>query len=229
MSTKGSLLFLLLLLAPGTYVRVHAQDVEQPPATHIAAPSGISFWTVVDRAITAKKANVGDPVKLKLLSDLQLGDVVIPKRAVLIAEIRDLRRPDEVDGHTKMSIVLQRAEWDGSTAEFNGWIVEGYYPGEKPPIGSGTSDMQAARANKERETSSRISIDGSLGYDLPPQLRDKMGMGAFPAPIENSKSGGGNLIILDDKDAIKRGWPGGRVVDGTLLRFQSNPPAKPPK
>ena len=227
MSTKTCVLFLLLLLAPGTYVRGQAQDTDRPPATHIAVPkTGISFWTVAGQTINAKKANIGDAVKLKLLSDLQVGEMIIPKSAVLIAEIRELRRPDEADGHTKIGIFLQRAEWDGSTAEFNARIAEAYYPGEKQPIG-GFSDLQAFRVGKEREQGTgRVRYEGSIGYDMPAELIGKMGVGAFPAPIEDSKSGGGKLIILDDKDAMKRGWPSGRIVEGTCLRFQSDASAK---
>jgi hypothetical protein len=227
-STKGILLFMLLLLAPFTCVLGQAPDPNQSAAKHVAVPSGTSFWTVMERGIAAKKANVGDAVKLKLVSDLSLGEVVVPKRAVLIAQIQELRRPDEADGRTKIGIVLQRAEWDELSAEFNAGVVEGYYPGEAP-IGSGLSDMGAFRTNKARETGARTSYGLSIGFDMPVELRSKMGEGAFPAPIENSKSGGGALIVVDDKGAMKRGWPSGRIVEGTAIRFESNAPAKAQK
>ena len=106
---KKRVLFLLPAVLLG--VACLAQD------TANSLPAGVQFPAQLITHLDARKAKVGDEVKLEVTANLRGpgGVVVLPKGAKLIGSVTDARDRSAGDGESRLSFMISRAEWHGGS------------------------------------------------------------------------------------------------------------------
>jgi uncharacterized membrane protein YgcG len=106
---KKRLLFLLPAVLLGVACR--AQD------TANTLPAGVQFPAQLITHLDARKAKVGDEVKLEVTANLRGpgGAVVLPKGAKLIGSVTDARDRSAGEGESRLSFMISKAEWHGGS------------------------------------------------------------------------------------------------------------------
>jgi hypothetical protein len=149
----------LVFLVTGWAMIVVGQEPPLQPATRSVAtgeaapesvvPNGVRFLLRMKSAVTSTSANAGDAVNLQLLQDVKDShdQVRVPRKAKLSAHVVGARAYTK-DLDARLSIVVDRAEWEGHSVQLNGVIsAVPRYPGLTPtwkgpggPVGATIGD-----------------------------------------------------------------------------------------
>ena len=129
---KKRVLFLLPAVLLG--VACLAQD------TANTLPAGVQFPAQLITHLDARKAKVGDEVKLEVTANLRGpgGAVVLPKGAKLIGSVTDARDRSAGEGESRLSFMISKAEWHGGAMALHAVPTAVTAPkmgAERPPSG----------------------------------------------------------------------------------------------
>ncbi len=84
----------------------------------------VDIFTELQTKLDARKAKVGDPVRLKLLHALlSKGKVVIPEGATLVGSVTEVATRAESQPESRLAIRIERAEWKHNSVPFVALIV----------------------------------------------------------------------------------------------------------
>lgn len=136
MKRLAACLFLLTLEA----LAQKNAGVSPPSSGDVSLPDGTRISVMLNTTLNAKKARVGDLVKLEVTRDVTTADgkVPIPAGSKLVGRVSVAMAFTKVNPESQLSIVVERAEWKKRRVVLNGFIVGSI----RPPS---TFDLMAVR------------------------------------------------------------------------------------
>jgi len=114
----------LLFLAVGL-VSLGAYCQNQAPSTAATVPDRTVIPAVLRTSIDAKDGKVGKEIELLVSDDVrdESGKVLIPKQAKLIGHVTEAVPWTKNSPESKISIVVERAEWKGHSVALRSFIA----------------------------------------------------------------------------------------------------------
>ena len=123
--------YALVFLAMGWTLIAAGQEPPLPAARSVATeaasesvvPNGVRFLLRIENTVTSTAANAGDAVNLELLQDVKgpRDQVLVPRKAKLSAHVVGAR-PYAKEHDARVSILVDRAEWEGHSVPLSGVI-----------------------------------------------------------------------------------------------------------
>ncbi len=101
---------------------VSMAGVQQP----VPAPNagGVDILAELQTTLDARRARVGDPVRMRLLHALLAkGKVAVPEGATLAGHITEVARRTDANPESRLAIRIDRAEWKRHSVPFEAFIV----------------------------------------------------------------------------------------------------------
>jgi len=122
--TRTSLLAFSVLAASIAFGQ--AGDKTPPSSMEVVIPDGTFIRAELKKGLDANKARVDHPVKLEVTADVRdpvTGVVLVPKKTKVYGRVTRVDVSKEKNGRAAVSILLDRAEWQGSVARLSASIV----------------------------------------------------------------------------------------------------------
>jgi hypothetical protein len=190
------LVLTFLCLLSFSFAQSGAQPAQpQPPPQGI--PDGTRIFVTLNTTIDARKAAVGDPVKLEVTHGVRGADgkILIPAGAKLFGKVSVAVARSKQQPESQLSIVVQRALWKKGSADLNGFIAGGIDPpagmrapmeilvwGTQPSVADttppppGTTIALPGEGNQRRtglpDVDLRIASDPTIGSVLVSKKKD---------------------------------------------------------
>lgn len=192
-------LLLFLSLAALSFAQTATQSPPSQSQQRLI-PDGTHISVELNTTLNSKKAKVGDPVKLQVTEDTRSADgtVLIPAGAKLFGKVSLAVPYSKGSGESRLSIVVERAEWKKGSATLNGFIagrivpppyslrnlVDQYvwvevppgttYPGPTsiPPRGTVSTAESRGQRPHPAESQLRMADDPKIGSELVSKKKD---------------------------------------------------------
>ena len=111
----------VLVLATALTAAAQAGQAAAP----IVVPEGVRISAVLSTSIDAEHSKPGTPITLEATADVRgpKGEMLIPKHAKLTGKVTEAIPWTKDKPESRLSLVVERAEWKGGTAVLRAFIV----------------------------------------------------------------------------------------------------------
>jgi hypothetical protein len=195
---------LACVLLLGLTCAAQAAGNPQASAKEISVPDGTRIPVEITEAINAKKAKIGDLVKLEVTKDVLAADgsVLIPHSAKLFGKVAEAVARSKQNPESRLALVVEMAQWKGGWARLNGLIVGKI----RPPVQFGLEVIEI-RTGGQGSIAEMASPPPSVYSRLPGDEADPRKSSSLPDVelrlADNPRVG--SVLVSKKKDVVLEG------------------------